>query len=66
MSRQEEQELGLGRFYTQYAGSAGARLGNLVRDVVCLRRYWLAYVNADKDFDVNAQIKVAAYEVASG
>ena len=55
--------------HTEYAGSSGARLGNMVRDVVCPREHWLADVNAGKDFLTSLiewEIKVAAYEVASG
>ena len=53
----------------EYAGSSGARLGNMVREVVCTRDQWLADVSAGKDFRtsfVEWEIKVAAYEVASG
>ena len=53
----------------KYAGSSGARLGNMVREVVCPRDQWLADVSAGKDFLtslVEWEIKVAAYEVASG
>ena len=28
--------------HTEFAGSSGARLGNMVRDVVCPREHWLA------------------------
>ena len=53
----------------EYAGSSGARLGNMVREVVCPRDQWLADVSAGKDFLTSLiewEIKVAAYEVASG
>ena len=46
-------------------GSSGARLGNMVRDVVCPREHFLADVNAGKDFLTSLiewEIKVAAYE----
>ena len=45
--------------HAEYARSSGARLGNMVRDVVCPRERWLADVNA-------GEIRVAANEVASG
>ena len=51
------------------AGSSGARLGDMVREVVCPRDQWLADVNAGKDFLTSLiewETKVAAYEVASG
>ena len=41
----------------------------MVRDVVCPRERWLADVNAGKDFRTSLiewEIRVAAYEVASG
>ena len=50
-------------------GSSGARLGNMVRKVVCPREHWLADVNAGKDFLTSLiewNIKVTAYEVANG
>ena len=37
----------------------------MVRDVVCPRDQWMADVSAGKDF-LTCEIKVAAYEVASG
>ena len=52
-----------------YAGSSGARLGNVVRDAACPRERWLADLNAGKDFlasMIRWEIKVAAYDVASG
>ena len=55
--------------HTEYAGSSGARLGNMVRDVVCPREHWSADVNAGKDILTSLiewEIKAAAYEVASG
>ena len=55
--------------HTENAGSSGARLGNMVREVVCPREHWSADVNAGKDFLTSLiewEIKVAAYEVASG
>ena len=55
--------------HAEYAGSSGARLGNMVRDVVCPREHCLADVNACKDFLtslIELEMKVAAYEVASG
>ena len=57
------------RLHTEFAGSSGARLGNMVRDVVCPREHWLADVNAGKDFLTSLiewEIKVAACDVASG
>ena len=69
ISRNEEQDLTLGGFYTEYAGSSGAHLGNMVRDVACPREHWFAAVNAGKDFLtalIEWEIKEAAYEVASG
>ena len=53
----------------EYAGTTGARLGNMVREVVCPRDQWMADVSAGKDFLTSLiewEIKVAAYEVASG
>ena len=53
----------------EYAGSSGARLGNIVREVVCSRDQWSADVSAGMDFLTSLiewEIKVAAYEVASG
>ena len=50
--------------HTEYAGSSGARLANMVRDVVCPREHWLADVNAGKDFLTSLiewEIKVAEY-----
>ena len=47
----------------------GARLGNMVRKVVCPRDQWLADVSEVKDFLTSLiewEIKVAVYEVASG
>ena len=52
--------------HAEYAGSSGARLGTIVRDVVCPREQWLANASADKDFLTEWEIKIAAYEVASG
>ena len=55
--------------HTEYAGSSGARLANVVRDVVRPREDWLADVSAGKDFLaslIECEIKVAACEVASG
>ena len=69
ISRNEEQDLTLGDFYTEYAGSSGARLGNMVRDVTCPREHWFAGVNAGKDFLtalIEWEIKESAYEVTSG
>ena len=34
----------------EYTGSTGARLGNMVREVVCPRDQWMADVSAGKDF----------------
>ena len=54
----------------EYAGSSGVRLGNMVREVVCPRDQWMGDVSAGKDFLTTSatewEIKVAAYEVASG
>ena len=53
----------------EYAGSSGAHLGNMVREVVCPRDRRLVDVSAGKDFLtslIEREIKVAAYEVASG
>ena len=53
--------------HTEHAGSSGARLGNMERDVVCTREHWLAVVNAGKNFMTSLiewEIKEAAYEVA--
>ena len=53
----------------EHAGSSGVRLGNMVREVVCPRDQWMADVSAGKDFLTSLiewEIKVAAYEVASG
>ena len=53
----------------EYAGASGARLENLVGEVVCPRDQWIADVSAGKDFLTSLiewEIKVAACEVASG
>ena len=53
--------------HREHAGSSGARLANMVRDVVCPREHWLSDVNAGKDFLTSLiewEIKVAAYEDA--
>ena len=53
----------------EYARSSGARLGNMVREVVCPRDQWMADESAGKNFLTSwiaCEIKVAAYEVASG
>ena len=50
-------------------GVRGARLGNMVREAACPRDQWLADVSAGEDFLTSLiewDIKVAAYEVASG
>ena len=52
----------------EHAGSSGARLGDMVREVVCPRDQWLADVNAGKDFLTSLiewEIKVAAYAVTA-
>ena len=54
--------------HAEYAVSSGARLGNMVREVVCPRDQCSADVSAGKDFLttlIEWEIKVAAYEVAS-
>ena len=50
-------------------GSSGARLGIMVRDVVCRREQWLANASADRDFLtslIECEIKIAACVVGSG
>ena len=52
-----------------HACGSGARLGTMVRDVVCPREQWLANASADKDLLTSLirwKIKTAAYRVASG
>ena len=46
-----------------------SKLGTMVRDVACRREQWLANAAAGKDFLTSLiewEIKIAAYEVASG
>ena len=55
--------------HVEYAGSTGARLVNMVRELVCPKDQLMADVSAGKDFLLSLiewDIKVAAYEVASG
>ena len=47
----------------EYAGSSSARLGNMVREVVCPRDQWMAEVSAGKNFLtllIEWEIKAAA------
>ena len=55
--------------HAEYARSSGAKLGTMVRDVACRREQWLANAAAGKDFLTSLiewEIKIAAFEVASG
>ena len=55
--------------HAECAGSSGAKLGTMVRDVACRREHWLANAAAGKDFLTSLiewEIKIAAYEVDSG
>ena len=61
----------IGDSYTpECAGSSGAKFGTMVRDMACRRQQQrLANADANKDFLTSLiewQIKIGAYEVASG
>ena len=69
ISQQREPELKRGGLLrAEYAGSSGARLGNMVREVERPKDQWMADVSG-KDFLTSLiewEIKGLAYEVASG